>query len=330
MMRTRILPAANALYTIEGTQLAGDEAGAVNWWLAAAAIVSLAALVAVLVLAQWWMSGHFRRTLNVPLVVATVLVATLGLVRGGAARPECRRHLGDGPRIRSHRSLHAGPHRRPGDASGRRADPADPGLGAVVPEGLCSDVPSLKWSTGSEGWKGSGAQAQLARAQKAFTTYSAVHKHIRSLDARVTSTKPRHWHQDRDPMTSRQWRRNWMWSSPVPSPTPNETSTPPCRVRPAISGAYWRRPPCWPLSRLPSSSLASAPGFQSTGRPRHGPLLDISPSSPNFRLDHLAAIRFGPGIGRLRECSAGHVGAGGNPGGTGASRRGPHCASHRP
>lgn len=185
MMRTRILPAANALYTIEGTQLAGDEASAVNWWLAAAAIVSLVALVAVLVLAQWWMSGHFRRTLNVPLVVATVLVATLGLWFGVAL-------LAQNAGVNSATAQGSGPIDRYTQARIVALEMrADDELTLLTLDSVPSyqkdyAVTSHRLSgllAARDANSGAAQQTQLARAQKAFTTYSAVHKHIRSLDA---------------------------------------------------------------------------------------------------------------------------------------------------
>jgi hypothetical protein len=184
MMRTRILPAANALYTIEGTQLAGDEANAVNWWLAAAAIVCLVALLAVLVLAQWWMSGHFRRTLNVPLVVATVLTATLGLWFGVAL-------FAQNAGVASATTQGSGPIDRYTQARILALEMrADDELTLLT----LDSVPSYQKDYAATSHRLSGLlaatdanagatqQSQLARAEKAFTTYNAVHKSIRSLD----------------------------------------------------------------------------------------------------------------------------------------------------
>lgn len=79
LMRTSILPAASQLYATEVNRLSSEQDSAVSPWLAAFAIIALAALVVSLVLAQRWLRHHFHRTWNVPLAVATVVVLVLGI-----------------------------------------------------------------------------------------------------------------------------------------------------------------------------------------------------------------------------------------------------------
>ena len=334
MMRTRILPAANALYTIEGTQLAGDEASAVNWWLAAAAIVSLVALVAVLVLAQWWMSGHFRRTLNVPLVVATVLVATLGLWFGVAL-------LAQNAGVTSATVQGSGPIDRYTQARIVALEMrADDELTLLT----LDSVPSYQKDYAAtshrlsgllaarDGNSGSGAAGPAgAGAEGIHHVQRGAQTHPEPRCSRATSTKLRHWHQDRDPtdLPAVASQLDVVFTGAISDSQRNFDT--------AMSGSTGdlggvlggdhragRCLGCPRLRWLPPQDLrvpvehAMAPSLTSLRRRR------------TSVIDHLAAIRCGPGIGRLRECSAGHVGAGGNPGGTGASRRGPHRASHRP
>src|SRR5271165_2087807 len=79
LMRTQMLPAARQLFAVERSALADDQQGALSSWLVVIAGVLLLALLVTIVATQRWMSGHFRRTFNVPLVAATVLVVVVGL-----------------------------------------------------------------------------------------------------------------------------------------------------------------------------------------------------------------------------------------------------------
>ncbi len=79
LMRARILPAAARLYAVEVAQLAGDEGHAVAAWPVVVSGLLLMVLLGSLIAVQRWLSRHFRRTLNVPLAVATVIVIVLGL-----------------------------------------------------------------------------------------------------------------------------------------------------------------------------------------------------------------------------------------------------------
>ena len=78
-MRTRMLPAVTRAYTGAEAQLATDQADASGPWLPVLAGVSFVLLLGLLVVTQFWMGRTFRRTLNVPLVVASVLVLVVGV-----------------------------------------------------------------------------------------------------------------------------------------------------------------------------------------------------------------------------------------------------------
>jgi hypothetical protein len=78
LMRTFLLPAAAQVYSTEARRLQGDQNRAVSPWLAVLAILVLVALVAALIAAQFRLSRHFRRTWNVALAGATILVLVLG------------------------------------------------------------------------------------------------------------------------------------------------------------------------------------------------------------------------------------------------------------
>ncbi|HUE05817.1 MAG TPA: hypothetical protein VMP41_00190 [Acidimicrobiales bacterium] len=78
LMRTSLLPAAAQVYGTEARRLQGDQNRAVSPWLAVLAIVALVALVGALIAAQYRLSRRFRRTWNVALLVATILVLVLG------------------------------------------------------------------------------------------------------------------------------------------------------------------------------------------------------------------------------------------------------------
>src|SRR4051794_3466856 len=79
LMRTRLLPAAERLYVVEAQRMNGDyRDGTRNVGLIATFVVA-AVLLALLVLAQIGLARLTNRILNVPLVMATVLVAAVGI-----------------------------------------------------------------------------------------------------------------------------------------------------------------------------------------------------------------------------------------------------------
>ena len=79
LMRAEILPAAATVYGLERARLAGEQHNSLNPWLVVLAAILLIALLISLVLLQRWMSHRFRRTFNVALVGATVIIGILGV-----------------------------------------------------------------------------------------------------------------------------------------------------------------------------------------------------------------------------------------------------------
>ena len=79
LMRLEILPAAAKLYTVENQQLTSDQDNAVSSPLLWTAVFFIVALLVLLIVAQVWMSGHFRRTFNLFLAVSTAIVFVLAL-----------------------------------------------------------------------------------------------------------------------------------------------------------------------------------------------------------------------------------------------------------
>ncbi|HEY2063063.1 hypothetical protein [Amycolatopsis sp. NBC_01480] len=82
LMRTTILPAAQALYTADTTKLSDEQDASTSFpW---AAVALLLALVAALVLTQIYLTRRTNRVLNIGLLVATGAVV-LSLLWGGVA-----------------------------------------------------------------------------------------------------------------------------------------------------------------------------------------------------------------------------------------------------
>ena len=79
LMRTRLLPAAERLYGIEGQRMNGDYRDGTRNAGLTAALVAAAVLFVLLVLTQIGLARFSNRILNIPLVIATVLVAVLGM-----------------------------------------------------------------------------------------------------------------------------------------------------------------------------------------------------------------------------------------------------------
>lgn len=91
LMRGAILPAARDLYEVEARRLDSDYRAAVSTTTAAAAVLALVAALAVLVGVQLTLTRLTNRTLNVPLVGASVaLVALLAWVVVGFAEQQHR------------------------------------------------------------------------------------------------------------------------------------------------------------------------------------------------------------------------------------------------
>jgi hypothetical protein len=79
LMRKALLPAATQLYQAEGQALATDQSDAVGLALVVVAVLFLVALLVSLIVVQRWLRARFRRTVSVPLAVATALVIVLGI-----------------------------------------------------------------------------------------------------------------------------------------------------------------------------------------------------------------------------------------------------------
>jgi len=79
LMRSDILPAASQVYATEGRHLVQDQDHAASPVLLVLAVLAFAGLMWALVWVQRWLSRQFRRTWNVPLVVATLVVVVLGV-----------------------------------------------------------------------------------------------------------------------------------------------------------------------------------------------------------------------------------------------------------
>ena len=79
LMHTTILPAASQVYAQERSQLVADQSNASSPWAVVVVALLFVLLLSGLVLFQRWLSGRFRRTLNVALVVGS----TLAFVAGG-------------------------------------------------------------------------------------------------------------------------------------------------------------------------------------------------------------------------------------------------------
>jgi len=79
LMRTQILPAATTVYGLERARLAGEQQHSLNPWLVIVAAILLIVLLTTLFLLQRWMSRQFRRTFNISLVGATVIMGILGI-----------------------------------------------------------------------------------------------------------------------------------------------------------------------------------------------------------------------------------------------------------
>ena len=79
LMHSSILPAAGRVYASERTRLNSDQHRASSPWLAGITLLLLVVLIVLLVLMQRWMSRHFRRRFNVPLALATMVIAVIGV-----------------------------------------------------------------------------------------------------------------------------------------------------------------------------------------------------------------------------------------------------------
>jgi hypothetical protein len=79
LLRTTLLPAADRLYADQRQQLATAYDAATAGPLFAVTLSILVIGLLALVALQWWLSRRFRRTFNVPLLGATILVVVIAL-----------------------------------------------------------------------------------------------------------------------------------------------------------------------------------------------------------------------------------------------------------
>jgi hypothetical protein len=163
LMTARILPAAEHLYRTEAEQLNEDyRTGSSTSALVTFAVASAVALM-LLLLAQWYVARISRRTLNVPMVVATVAVAgvsvwgIVGLVSAQNALKTAQRNGSDSVEALSAATVLLS--RAQGDLSlvlvNRGTDVIDPLDFATVsnvlerPGGLLAEISALARRTGT-------------------------------------------------------------------------------------------------------------------------------------------------------------------------------------
>jgi hypothetical protein len=192
LMTSTILPAAGRLYTIEAQRLRDDyNTGTSTAWLIAFA-AAFVVILGLLVWAQLYLGRISHRVLNVPIVVATVLVAAvgiwgvLGLTSSQNALSRAQRNGSDSVEVLSAARILVS--RAQSDASltliargGDTTDPAD--FTAVVgalgspngSSGLVEEIRSLARRTGSEG--------AAAEFQTALRAYLSRHDQIEQLAA---------------------------------------------------------------------------------------------------------------------------------------------------
>jgi hypothetical protein len=176
LMTLHMLQPADHLYTIEAQRLNDDyDNGSATSTLVTFAAVSAVALI-LLVLAQWYVTRISRRVLNVPMVVATVVVASvsvwgiIGLVSAQNALNTARRNGSDSVEALSAATVLLS--RAQGDLSlaivNRGSDTADPNDVTVVrrvlerPGGVIAEISALAQRTDT-----------TAAAQKFDSEYAA-------------------------------------------------------------------------------------------------------------------------------------------------------------
>jgi hypothetical protein len=187
LMRTSMLPAAAQVYGNESARLSSDQTHAVSPALVTLAAWALVALVVCLVVAQRWLSRRFRRTWNVALVGATVIVLVLGVWSVVAVT---RQNIGVSD------SSHNGSHAVSTFTQARilalrmRADDeltlltrdSDPSFQTDYTS-TAAGLGHLLSSSASQSAAGSFERAQLQKATRALAAYRQVHGQIRRADA---------------------------------------------------------------------------------------------------------------------------------------------------
>jgi hypothetical protein len=191
-MTSTILPAAGRLYTIEAQRLRDDySTGTSTAWLIAF-VAAFLIMLGLLVWAQLYLARISHRILNVPLVVATVLVAVvgiwgvLGLISSQNALARAQRNGSDSVEVLSAARILVS--RAQSDDSltliARGGDTTDPADFAAVTgalgspngnSGLVAEIAALARRTGSEG--------AAAEFEAALGAYLRRHDQIEKLAA---------------------------------------------------------------------------------------------------------------------------------------------------
>jgi hypothetical protein len=188
LMRTTLLPAAAQVYGTEARRLQGDQNRAASPWLAVLAILTFLVLVAALIGAQRRLSRSFRRTWNVALVVATILVLALGVWGIVALTMQdngISRAMADGSRPVSTftqgriLALRA----RADDELTLLTRDSDATFTADYVK-TAAALHSLLAPRGTSGFVTTTERAEVARARSAFASYERLHGEISRADQR--------------------------------------------------------------------------------------------------------------------------------------------------
>ena len=184
LMRAKILPAATTLYGVESRSLASDQDNAVSAPLVVVAALFLVLLLILLIVVQVWMSRHFRRTLNMFLAAATLIVLVLGIwftvaVATQSSDADAATANGSGPVVLFTQA-------RIGALQMR----ADDELTLLTRDSVSSYQPDFDKTAGrisrllasASNGDGSVEQGQITSAQTAFAAYERVHSQIRKDD----------------------------------------------------------------------------------------------------------------------------------------------------
>ncbi len=184
LMRAEILPAATTLYDVESRQLANDEDNAVSAPLLVVAALFIVVLLVLLIVAQVWMSRHFRRTLNVFLAVATFIVVVLGIWFTVAVATQSAD--ADGATANGSRPVVIFTQARIGALQMRADDELTLLTRDSVPsyqsdfDKTAARISRLLGSASNSA--GSVEEGQITSAQNAFAAYERVHSQIRNDD----------------------------------------------------------------------------------------------------------------------------------------------------
>ena len=187
LMRARILPAAAGVYRVEGERLAQDQDNAAGPALLVLALVVFGALLYALVWSQRWLSRQFRRTWNVALAVATVIVMGLGIWAAVAftaqdagvssARTDGSQAVSTYTEARI-LALRA----RGDDELTLLTRDSDPSYQADYDSTAAGLRVLLSHPDGSLPVTGRTEEEQLARVQSSWTSYQVLHGQIRTAD----------------------------------------------------------------------------------------------------------------------------------------------------